>query len=372
MMSRITDGSNSKQKGFTLIELMIAMVLGLILVAGVIQIFISNKQAYRVTDAHSKLQDNARFALEVLSRDVRSAGFSGCRAIEDMNVISIADAPPPAVAPATLAIPDENTVISGLEAQTATTWAPVSPPTPLGTVVGGTDVITVQRGRSCGGNLIGNLGSSNANIQIIRPNICNVQPDDVLMIADCTDAHIFRATNVSDGTGQQTIAHAAGNQANHFCKHYPSFPHNGVCNAGGAKLYDFDAELLVFSSATYFIRLGTNGDPALWVYDNNEATSANNPIELIEGIEDMQIVYGLDTNDDDTVENYSDASVIDTAGNWNQVISARISLLAQTQEQNLTTADQSINFDGAPVADTSDGRLRRVFTTTIGVRNRVQ
>jgi type IV pilus assembly protein PilW len=366
MTRKIDNGLNSKQKGFTLLELMIAMVLGLILVAGVIQIFISNKQAYRVTDAHSKLQDNARFALEVLSSDIRSAGFSGCRAIEDMNVVTIADAPIPASF-------DENNSISGSNAQTATTWNPALSAS-LGTVVGGTDVITVQRGQSCGGTLVKNVTSSNAQIHIFSPNTCNVQAGDVLMLTDCSDAHVFRASNASTpGGGKQTIAHAAGNQANHFCKSYSSLPQTGACDSGNAKLYDYDAELLAFSSASYFIRLDTNGDPALWVYSHTAAEVAGiNPIELIKGIEDMQIEYGVDTNDDDIVDNYSDANVIAAAGQWDKVLSARISLLAQTQQQRLTTADQSINFNGAPVADTSDGRLRRVFTTTIGVRNRVQ
>ena len=368
MMNKMTHGLNSKKNGFTLIELMIAMVLGLILVAGVIQIFISNKQAYHVTDAHSRLQDNARFALEVLSRDVRSAGFSGCRAIEDMNIVTIANAPLPAII-------DENTIISGSNAQTATTWFPLLPAS-LGTVVGGTDVITVQRGQSCGGNLVGNIDSSNANVKIFNPNTCSIDPGDVLMISDCTDAHIFRDSSVnSPMANEEVIAHAIagtlGNQANHFCKRYASLPQAGACDAGEAKLYDFDAELLVFSSATYFIRLGNNGDPALWVFNNNAGADANNPIELIEGIEDMQVVYGLDTNGDDIVDNYQDANVVSAGTGWNQVISARISLLAQTQEQNLTTGNQTLTFDGNAV-DTTDRRIRRVFTSTIGVRNRVQ
>lgn len=355
MMNKIPNGLNSHKNGFTLIELMIALVLGLILVAGVIQIFISNKQAYRVTDAHSKLQDNARFALDVLSRDVRSAGFSGCRAIEDMNIVTIADAPIPATI-------DENTVISGIN-------APDPTPAGLGAVVAGTDVITVQRGQSCGGNLIGNIESIDEEIEIFSPNTCSVDAGDVFMIADCTDAHVFRATGVTPDANKQTITHdTTSNLSDDFCKRYTGT----VCSVGDNKLYDFDAELLVFSSATYFIRLGTNGDPALWVFNNNAgAVAGSNPIELIEGIEDMQVVYGLDTNGDDIVDNYQNANVISTAVAWDQVISARISLLTQTQEQNLTTAAQNVNFNGGTVTGT-EGRLRRVFTTTIGVRNRVQ
>jgi type IV pilus assembly protein PilW len=365
MMNKTSKGLNSNKNGFTLIELMIAMVLGLILVAGVIQIFISNKQAYRVTDAHSRLQDNARFALDVLSRDVRSAGFSGCRPIEDMNIVTIANAPLPAII-------DENTIISGSNAQSASTWSPVLPAV-LGTVVDGTDVITVQRGQSCGGNLNGNVGGSagSLGISLSLENSCSVDAGDVVMIADCSDAHIFRATTVTAISPQVVKFDNTNNQAEHFCKRYSALPHTGPCSAGDDKLYDFDAEVLIFNSATYFIRLGANGNPALWAYDNNVAASANNPVELIEGIEDMQVVYGLDTNDDDIVDNYQDANAISTGTGWNQVISARISLLTQTQERNLTTAAQSFDFNGATVTGT-EGRLRRVFTTTIGVRNRVQ
>lgn len=367
MMSKQINGLNSRKKGFTLVELMIAMVLGLILVAGVIQIFISNKQAYRVTDAHSKLQDNTRFALDVLSRDVRSAGFNGCRAIENKNVNIIADAPAPTNINA-------SSVITGSNA-TTTNWTP-NISSSLGAVVVGTDVITVQRGESCGGNLT-NSANTTGNIRIRFPNNCSVDTGDTFMISDCTDAHVFRATSVSlNGAGtKQRIAHDDGgglsNQSNKFCKRYQSSDPT-ECESGEEKIYDFDSELLVFNSVTYFIRLGVNGQRALWLFDNNSpAVNGSNPIELIEGIEDMQIVYGRDTDDDDIVDAYHDAEVIQTNGQWDKVIGARISLLAQTQEQNLTTANQTVTFNGGNVTAT-EGRLRRVFTTTIGVRNRMQ
>jgi len=57
-----------RQKGLTLIELMIAVVLGLILVAVVLKIFTTNNQISRVTHAQSLIQDNARFALETMKK----------------------------------------------------------------------------------------------------------------------------------------------------------------------------------------------------------------------------------------------------------------------------------------------------------------
>ncbi len=69
--------SRGAQSGVTLIELMIAMIVGLFLSAGVIQIFITNNQTYRITDNVSRLQENGRFALDNLGKTIRSAGFKG-------------------------------------------------------------------------------------------------------------------------------------------------------------------------------------------------------------------------------------------------------------------------------------------------------
>ena len=69
--------SRRLQSGFTLVELMIAMVVGLFLSAGVIEIFTANNQTYRMTENISRLQENGRFALENLGRSIRSAGFKG-------------------------------------------------------------------------------------------------------------------------------------------------------------------------------------------------------------------------------------------------------------------------------------------------------
>ncbi|MDX1654706.1 MAG: PilW family protein [Candidatus Competibacteraceae bacterium] len=63
------------QDGFSLIELMIAMVLGLFILGSLLSLFVGNKQAYRVQGAASNLQENARFALEILNREARKAGY---------------------------------------------------------------------------------------------------------------------------------------------------------------------------------------------------------------------------------------------------------------------------------------------------------
>ena len=70
--------STRRQRGFSLVELLVALVITLFLFAGMIQLFIGNRQTYRFHNALSRIQENGRFALEVLSRDVRTTGFTGC------------------------------------------------------------------------------------------------------------------------------------------------------------------------------------------------------------------------------------------------------------------------------------------------------
>jgi type IV pilus assembly protein PilW len=64
--------------GFSLIELMVAMVLGLIVLGAAIAVFQSNQRSYRSNEGLNRVQEGARVAYEMMSRDIRSAGTSAC------------------------------------------------------------------------------------------------------------------------------------------------------------------------------------------------------------------------------------------------------------------------------------------------------
>ncbi len=63
------------QFGFSLISMMVAMVIGLILTAAAIQVFVVNQQTYRINEALARIQENARFAMNLLARHIRMAGY---------------------------------------------------------------------------------------------------------------------------------------------------------------------------------------------------------------------------------------------------------------------------------------------------------
>ena len=80
-----------KQLGLTLVELMVAMLVGLLLMAGILKVFSSNQQTYRVTENLSRVQENGRYAIDILTRSVRKAGHAGNN--ENSHKVSFLAAP---------------------------------------------------------------------------------------------------------------------------------------------------------------------------------------------------------------------------------------------------------------------------------------
>lgn len=341
------------QRGFTLIELMIAMLLGAFLMGGIIQIFLGSRQTYRMQENLSRLQENGRFAMDFITRDNRMMGFQGCasRSIASGSII-----PNNIIDPKD---PNPNPVFATLAAgvnggnNIANNWS-ASACGASNACVAGTDQVTYQFSGSCGGYLTGNMATDNANIQIPAANTCNINMYDVLMISDCSASDIFIATSASSGNGKQTIAHA-NNQ-----------------NTGNnlSKLYGPDAEVLVVRSYSFFIRNNAGGEPALWRLDNSKPTSDTNPVELVEGVENMQILYGAYTGTQDAPANYYYVPAGTAGLDVSKVVSIRISLLIRSMNDNLAAQPLDYIYNGATVTPT-DRRIRRIFTSTIALRNRL-
>lgn len=83
-----------RARGFTLIELMIALLLGLIVIGAIGAVFLSSSRTYRTTESLSRLQENARFAVQFISREVQLAGYADAfqRGIVGDGLIYPADA----------------------------------------------------------------------------------------------------------------------------------------------------------------------------------------------------------------------------------------------------------------------------------------
>lgn len=318
------------QRGLTLIELLISMTLGVFLIGGMLQILVSTRQAYNLQEGLSRLQENGRFAMNNITRDVRMTGFLGCR--------RIADVVPANVANTAMIAAVANTIVTGTDNVTNNWNATMC--SSSNRCIAGTDSITVINATSCGANLTTAMLTTGDNISIPVGNTCGIAVGTPLILANCSNSDLFLSTSI--GT---PISHAALNNA-----------------------YASDAEILNYNVITYYIRTGANGGNSLWRYDNNMPVSTTNPVEVTEGIENMQISYGADIQSpqDGCAEYYVPAG---TAGlNMNQVVSTRISLLVTSTSDNLVAKPAPYNFNGLTVTPT-DRKIRRVFTSTIALRN---
>ncbi|WP_036300292.1 PilW family protein [Methylomarinum vadi] len=359
--------TRQNQQGMTLVEIMIALLLGAFLLGGVLQIFLSSRQTYRLLEGLSRVQESGRFALDILNKDIRMAGFLGCASLSSITPNVIVDPKNPNPNPPPTSLTLGAPAVRGTD-NVANNWDSLACGA-ANACVAGTDAVTIYYGGSCGGYLVANMATVNANIQIHAPNSCDIDQYDVVIVSDCSDADIFIATSASLGAGKQTIAHA-NNQ-----------------NLGNnlSKAYGPDAEVFAFNSSTFYIRTGANGRPSLWRLDNSKAIGGNNPVELLEGIENMQITYGVDIDDDDDgdpgtaapdgpANYYVSGNNIpdmdgDGAADWYRVVSLRVSILVASDD-NLASQALPYDYNGATVTP-ADRRLRRVFNTTVAVRNRL-
>ncbi|MES1999425.1 MAG: PilW family protein [Pseudomonadota bacterium] len=244
-----SDNFTVRQRGVTLVELMVAMTIGLIVVAAVGTIFLGSRNTYRVQDDNSRLQESGRYAVDILGRNIREAGYSA---------VSL-------TTPAATDLVFSGTPVTGADgAAGAVDGVTVSYRAPQNAPTGGT--------RDCGNTVIA--------------------------------------------------------------------PGGVVTNA--------------------FTVVGNN--------------LQCNGVVAVDGVENLQILYGVDLNNDLSADQY-----VAAPGNWNQVVSARVCVLVRSVNNSITTSAQTYqNCAGAlgtasgaaAVTAAADRRLRRAFTATFNLRNR--
>ncbi len=329
-------------KGLTLVELMVASALSVTMLAGVLTIFSSSKATSQLQTSLATLQENGRHALYTLVRDIREAGFAGCAGLGPTTVNVIANNPPNGITDFT-----GEEVIFGIDN--------VASGNAFGAVPG-TDVVRI---RGAGDSLLGLVGNTvpvNANIQTTVAK-GYFQAGDILMITDCQGLDIFRATTVSQSGKQSTIAHSNSQNSSNFL----------------SKPYGPSAFVLKFKSNTYFIRDTTRdnaaGDDILALYGLDNTDPAAVPIELVDGVEDMQITYGVDGDGNGQVDSFVAAGAVTT---WSNVLAVKISLLVNSVD-NGAREQVTYNFLGSSVTptDPTDFRLRQEMGSTVTLRNRV-
>lgn len=324
-----------KHSGVSMIELLVSLALGMILLLGVVEVFVNSKKTYRVQDALSEMQENARFAVDILLKDLRLAGYLGCGNLNRIEPEVITG----------LTNYRQASVVQGFQNNGNLSWAP-TPPSELTTsttvneITAGpdSDLIAVMSAGACSAQIQSDMASASANIAIAASNDCGFANNDIVMVSDCASADVFQITSAPSG--------------------------GLLSHADLQKPYDTSAEVMTVKSVTYFA--GTDPDsqiPSLFMFNNSEARGVNNPVALIEGVESLQILFGEDTTLNGVPDVFQDA---DDVTAWENVVSARITLLMRSTSP--VGADQ---FED-PITNViyNDGILRKTFVSTVQLRNR--
>lgn len=351
------------QQGFSLIEMMIAITIGLLLLAGLGTVYLGSRQTFRQQEAVARMQEGARYAFEVMTLDIRQAGYTGCAPKNKTYSTLVVSAPPDwfndlATRP-----------LFGYESGAGL-------PAVVAGALANTDAVSVLRADDSGNYRVTSHNGPSAQFQLSANH--DLKQGEVLTVVppDCSQAVAFQMTNVNNNNTISTVVHntGAGTPGNSTeCLGDPTSP--GCLGApSGYPSLPADSKIMRMSGRIYYLTNNGNIQPAL--FREILSTSGGNAVsvaeELIEGVENMQILFGEDTSapTDRNIDRYVAANAVT---NWDNVFAVRISLLMRSVENSVVNQPQAIAFNGATVNSGvgADRRLRKVFTTTIAVRNRL-
>ncbi len=334
------------QRGFTAVELMIAMTIGLLISALVVTVFATSATTYRVSNSLAALQENGRAALAAIERDARVAGFRGCNSNNLLNSGPFIN---------TIASPGNyanalGNMIAGYNANGAS-WTPALPAGPAfpGIVAGAnaSDVLVLRIPTGPGIPLTTPMANATAEIPVL--SVAGLAANTRMIVADCGGAASFV---VSGTTVANTVQHTVGASTN--------------ATANLQRAYGEDAVVIPYTTRAYYIGAsssGVAGERSLWVMDGNPGVAE----ELAENVERFEVLYGEDLNADFVADVFRNANAI---VNFNRVVAIQVHLLTRGARNNETLAPTPFQFFGATIVPT-DRFMRRVYTSTIQLRNRV-
>jgi len=373
-----------RSKGLSLIELLISMVLGLTLATGVVQIYVGSNTTERDRAARQRIQENGRFATHFLSQEIRMGGYLGCfGSLEGPTVNNTLDSPPATFQPQfgiqgweaagtgpgviNNSVADVPLISSDTNEWTNGAVGHVIPDVQA---VPNSDILRIWGADGRGGIVTSITKGVTPTIQA-ESNI-GIAVDDFLLISDCEQADFVQACAVASDSLPATTSTIALSTA---CN-----PGN-VASSSISSVTDatYPAEVARLKGTLFYVGkradMATN-PPSLFRRQLGATGTVDAAEELIEGVESMQILFGVNLDQDvrSTVDTYLTA---DQVSDFATVISVRISLLMQSVEDGRVPAAQSYSFDGvvydgAPGngALPADTKVRRVFVTTISLRNR--
>ena len=322
----MTIAQNKYQAGFSVVEVMIAMLLSMALASAIISVFVNNTYSFNQDENIGRMQDDARFALREIAFDISMAGHY-----------------------ADLHVPSSVSYDGGLAI--GTDCGPVG------------EANWMYRATEAGtGNSLSIMAIDNAtNAAVTAAHSC------------------FVGGELLDGTDVVAIKRVAGAEATTLSANGAYLRTNGTVGVLFSGVAPTAPPLVVaapsadwaFRPSIYYIRqfANTPGDniPTLC----RKALSGGGPSMTTEclatGIENLQIEYGIDTSQDGHPNVYLTSP---TLAQMQDVVAARIFLIARTTENDTRYVNnKTYSISNAPDLVPGDSFHRRVFSTSVSIQN---
>ena len=334
--------SRSRQRGFGLIELMIGVLIGLFVIGGALNVFLSGTRSFRTNESASRMQENARIAFELFARDMREAGGNPCGSLLVANALSNASS--------NWWSDWSSGPLLGVAANSASPLGAQSAGTAAASRVAATDAVIIRTATSDNNPLAIQYSTGTDHLEVTQGANHGLQLGDVVMACGNKHALIFQVT--SDGTAD--IQRGA----------------TGNCSAGG---FDYVAPPVCPSAGDasqmaggYLTKLGAmhwyvanNGRDGRSLYRQTIAASSGAltqpTVEMVEGVQSMRLRYLIEGQT--TYLAADDATFTGTPANWKQVVAVQVELDLVSTEQT------GSNASGAKAA------LGRTVTFVVRLRN---
>jgi type IV pilus assembly protein PilW len=329
------------QRGLSLIELMISITIGLLILVSLSTLFINQSKTRVELDKSNRMIDNGRYALELLSGNLRLAGFYdnyGPIGTPATLYDPCASGTPPPLTDPTKNLDILLLPVQGYNAATATSQV-TGPPcsfTYTGsnpTLKAGSDILVVRRASTA---IAVSAASGATYLQVSMCQTDTAAPPNNYQIVTAP-----AVAPVSFSSMHKKDCAAAADLRPFMVLTYFVSPNNNVTNGVG------------------------DGIPTLKQIDQLGIITP-----LVEGIEYMQVDYGVDDNGDGATDRYTDCSAC-TLADWSNVVAVRINIVARNQDKTTGWSDSKTYALGlaGTVGPFNDNYKRHAYTQLVRLVN---
>lgn len=302
-------------KGFSLVELLIAMAISLVILSGVVSVMLDSKNAYRFEEETAYMQENARFLLDQLGYDLNMAGHFGCAYGPSTQIETIAN--------------ELNTTgdwpnRSALAVRGFTEGDAGIPAAAYPDIKTDTDVIILNHGVPIDGLLLESHSPISRTLTFRAP---------VGYTGEAKVGEALRVVAAVDANCEQVVVFRQRVDNDLSIKYTPGRLFRAKDDTGAPygpqRVLATNSELYELVSHGYYVRdeSAVTGQPSL-VRVSLSSTGGTTTQELVSGVDDVQILYGVPVGN--TWQYFDSAALGTNEDNWKDVKSVRMNIVLRS------------------------------------------